>query len=147
METYANALYERYLDQYISVFGHEKITSDIEIDAIMRQFHPRDKFLGVFAADETPKSYCKGQVWIQNNLDRKDGGEHWVGMGALSNRCVMLYDSFGRDFGPNTFRGIRQYVNTDRDVEQHIKEDNCGQRCCAWVSVFLNHGPSMAKHI
>jgi len=141
-ERLANTLYQRYLKMFTRALRHNGITGEDEIARVMRGCLKK-KFLGVFAQDETPKKFKKGDVWIANTEPRISGGEHWVAFGALSKSHVMIYDSFGRDLGK---RYGLSYENTDRDAEQVIQEDNCGQRCCAWLVLF-DESPTLAKYI
>ena len=69
------------------------------------------------------------------NLDKHDmPGSHWVAMADS-----MVYDSFGRDVGLGE--------TTERDVEQGRREDNCGQRCVAFLCVYHAYGPEIAYFI
>lgn len=72
------------------------------------------------------------------NLDKKgQRGSHWVGV-----KDEIAYDSFGRAniLGP----GLR---DVERDAEQDKQEDNCGQRCLAWLATYKLLGPEEAMKI
>ena len=89
-------------------------------------------FQGVFARDTLPAKV----KYAIGNLDRSDQeGSHWV---AIADG--MIYDSFGRDVGLN-----RQM--TAKDAEQGVQEENCGQRCKAFLCVYHVLGPKYAMHI
>jgi len=92
------------------------------------------KFNGVYAADE-PRPF-RGYNII--NLDRSnEPGSHWV---AEANS--LIYDSFGRN---GILRGSGSSQYTDPDAEQKVSEDNCGQRCLAWLGVYNDMGEKTAK--
>ena len=91
-----------------------------------------EKFLGTYAYDEIPRA-MRGYAIV--NLDKHDmPGSHWVAMADS-----MVYDSFGRDVGLGT--------TTERDIEQEKIEDDCGQRCIAFLCVYHAYGPEIAYFI
>lgn len=104
-------------------------------DAGSRMF--KNKWGGVFALDEPFKdvlpAYC-----IVNNLPRGTSGEHWVAVTS-----DLQYDSFGR----KNILGATGISSTDQDVEQSVSENNCGQRCLAWLYVYDTMGSDAAKLI
>ena len=64
----------------------------------------------------------------------------------------MFYDSFGRDdttiINNLRFSGNGKIVDSDKkDVEQNMKETNCGARCIAWLLVYNDLGEDYAKLI
>lgn len=105
------------------------------------------KYIGTFASDE--KIHLKnGQCCIVNTLPLGTPGEHWVAV-AFNGGCYILYDSFGRDNNEmeiENLDGLRICL-TEQDPEQHESENNCGQRCLAWLSVFFKLGEAAALTI
>jgi hypothetical protein len=102
---------------------------------------------GVFALDG-PWRKCGG-YGIVNLEPRGNAGEHWI---AFANG--LFYDSFGRT--GILERREKQYLPqgqgtkldyTDPDPEQAKKEDNCGQRCIAWLMTYEKFGPEGAQLI
>ena len=90
------------------------------------------KFRGVYAYDKVPKA-LRGYAIV--NLDKRtQPGSHWV---ALADG--MCYDSFGRNVGLGK--------QTEDDIEQERREDNCGQRCIAFLCVYHAYGPQVAYYI
>ena len=91
-----------------------------------------DIFVGVFARDEIPPK--GGYALI--NLDTHDmPGSHWVARAG-----DLVYDSFGR----NVEMGTRQ---TENDAEQGELENDCGQRCVAFLCVYHEFGPDVAYYV
>jgi hypothetical protein len=109
------------------------ITYDEDLAARGRELFGA-KFNGVYPADVTRP--FRGYSIV--NLDGKnEPGSHWV---AEAN--TLIYDSFGRN-GILRGSGVDQY--TDPDAEQKVQEDNCGQRCLAWLCVYHDMGEKAAK--
>jgi len=130
----ANRAYNGYVQDITSIVGHDKVTYNTTLGRIGRVLFGR-LFLGVVARDELPASTDK--KYLICNLDNRDmPGSHWI---AIADN--IIYDSFGRDLG---FDG---YVQTEDDAEQHVREDNCGQRCLAWLCVYHSFGPIAAMQI
>lgn len=105
------------------------------------------KWRGVFALNE-PWRQLSG-YGIVNLEPRGMSGEHWVAFAD-----DLLYDSYGRTgvverrekmYLPSG-RGAR-LTYTDPDPEQEKREDNCGQRCIAWLMTYEKFGPEGAKMI
>ena len=79
-------------------------------------------------------------------------GTHWVALYTTPSR-ILAYDSFGRrvkSLAPSykklPIRG-RQLVDTEDDAEQHFIEENCGQRCLAWILTAQQKGAAAALAI
>ena len=122
------------------------ITGEDELKSCGRKLFGT-RFRGVFASDEIPRTFKSRQSAIVNLDPRSSGGSHWIAM-VTTVKDNIVYDSFGRDVladqlacrGP----GVRY---TEDDAEQHIYENNCGQRCLAWLCVYYKHGLGDAMQI
>jgi hypothetical protein len=98
-----------------------------------------NKFRGVYAYDQ-PIKLEKGESAIFN-LDTSDKpGSHWVAV-CKSNRYIT-YDSFGRNI-----KKIRGSLFTEKDKEQEYTENNCGQRCIAFLCVWYSTNDKIALSI
>jgi len=105
----------------------------------------RLKFRGVHARDEIP-DLKTGQGCIVNNQRSDQGGEHWLALAKCRDGSLLQYDSYGReDF--LKLRGEAQTRDTERDAEQTAKEENCGNRCVAFLAVFFTLGEEFAVYI
>ena len=94
---------------------------------------------GIYAKDGPWKEKI-GKGYMIVNLDSKgQPGSHWV---AVAGR--LLYDSFGRKSILGESNGLQ---DVERDAEQRNAEDNCGQRCLAWLGVYRVLGPEIAYTI
>ena len=109
-------------------------------------------FLGAHARDAFPFTHMKpGDKGVINTHDTNMPGEHWVAVarGVKHTAKVYVYDSFGRRhlIKPSHIkplpRGTR-LVPVDDDKEQKDAENNCGQRCLAWLMVFDQCGEEIA---
>ena len=69
-------------------------------------------------------------------------GSHWCAV-VKDKKYYIIYDSFGRDIK------LKQKINimTEDDAEQDINEQNCGQRCVAWLVVVAVKGIKIALTI
>ena len=108
------------------------------------------KFKGVYPSDKIPKLNDKSPYCIVNVDNSHKSGSHWMALVKSSNHCI-LYDSFGRR---NTmiipslrFSGNGKIIDTDRDVEQKIKEENCGARAIGFLVFYDTFGEKNAMKI
>lgn len=100
------------------------------------------KFKGVYPFDKQPKVGAKRSYIF--NLDKSnEPGSHWCAA-YNDGHSLWIYDSFGR----KVMRGRGNRVKyTDRNPEQKKKENNCGQRCLAWLDTVYKFGIERAKII
>jgi len=113
------------------------------------------KFVGVHARDKFPFPSLKpGDMGIINNQASNQGGEHWIGIarGVQEPSRVFVYDSFGRDniIKPRQVKQLpkgAQLEHTSTTAEQEDNEDNCGQRCLAWLMIYQQCGERIANLI
>jgi len=136
-------IYNSFVHEIVKKIGSNGETTDTQLDKIGKGLF-KQKFAGVFAADTIPKSTSFG--YCIANLDNADQpGEHWVAI-VKNNGKYLVYDSFGRktsDILPN----LENVTDTDYDAEQFKHEENCGQRCLAWLLVYDQFGPDVARQI
>lgn len=109
------------------------------------------KFKGVFPSDKIPKLNSLSKYCILNLDKSTESGSHWVAL-AHCKEGAMLYDSFGRDdtiiIKNLRFSGNGKITDSDKkDLEQSIKQYNCGARCIAWLLTFEDLGEDYAKLI
>ena len=131
---HSEVLYHKILNIVVDGF-HNEITDSIQLNKLAKKYLP--EFQGVYASDRIP---CKHGYYIIN-LDRSDEpGSHWCGL--IRGKTNYVYDSFGRvDILPI------KAVYTERDEEQLHAEDNCGQRCVAWLILAKHWGVKAALEI
>ena len=123
-------LYSNILSTIIQPILGVSTTTSSQLDKVGRQFLPQ--FKGSHAADQIPN--LNNQQCTILNLDKLGSpGSHWIGV-FKSNDLYHIYDSFGRS--------TRQIIpslddlsvqDADYDAEQDINQNNCGQRCLAWL--------------
>lgn len=139
MEVRANIIYNKILQIiYLDLKKDTTYTQDLKQCA--KKY--LSTFKGVYASDEIPilkDSECA----IINTDDSKGIGEHWTAI----YRCggdVYLYDSFGRNHVqilPSLIKSNNGVVyDAEYDAEQIETENNCGQRCIAWLILCTEWG-------
>lgn len=110
------------------------------------------KFKGVYPCDKIPKLNDLSPYCIANLDNSKQCGSHWIGIAKIhgKNEC-LVYDSFGRSYKKIIpilgYNGNGKIINTDRDIEQKVLENNCGERSMAWLCVYDKKGYKTAKSI
>lgn len=108
------------------------------------------KFKGVYPSDKIPKLNDLSPYCIVNVDKSNESGSHWMALVKSGNHCI-LYDSFGRrntQLIPNLrFSGNGKIIDTDRDSEQKIKEENCGARAMAFLVFYNKYGEKNAMKI
>lgn len=107
------------------------------------------KFVGVFPADQIPRS--TNFMYAIANLDSHNKpGSHWIAMAKLPGgreEGYLVYDSFGRPT-EQIMQGMPfPFEDTENDAEQLESEDNCGARCLAWLIIFDMFGAQGAYFI
>lgn len=133
--------YNQSLTKIEKVLGRG-VTTDRQLDHIGKNLFG-DKFKGVFMQDTLPKHF-NGYAIVNVDLSNQRGS-HWCGVSRSGRHC-LVYDSFGRP----SYRLLPMLGNvrdTDYDAEQAVIEDNCGQRCLAWLCVFNDKGEKVAQSI
>ena len=128
------------MDVYLALLGDferklgKGVTTGNQLDQVGRSVFGKE-WGGVFARDG---AWRQGKGFKIVNLDKKNQrGSHWVAV-----KGNIVYDSFGRAnvLGP----GLR---DVDRDAEQIQREENCGQRCLAWLGTYKILGVKAALSI
>ena len=76
----ADIILQIYARQVAARMRSNTTTSTSELQAYGNLYFPKQRFLGVFAADITPKTPPHSAFYIQNTLrsDSKDRSGHWV---------------------------------------------------------------------
>ena len=128
-------IYNALLDHFERRLGRG-VTVGNDLDTVGREAFGDYDWGGVYAKDGDWRGK-KGYKIV--NLDSKGQvGSHWVAIAG-----GMLYDSFGR----KSILGETSLQDVERDAEQLKIEDNCGQRCLAWLGVYRILGPQIAYTI
>lgn len=144
-------MYNQILNTIESVMG-DKITTNHQLDAYMKQF-PHIPYFGSF-----PMTIGLRKIpYLKDNesliLNTTDHGEHWTVVHHTGGK-YYFYDSFGRKF-KDLFDSKLPLIDTDlSDREQQTKfyeddteEENCGQRCLAWILLVHLYGIEAGIHI
>lgn len=132
-----DTLYKNLVNYYSKKVGHSKTTNGKTLSTLGKKSFGT-KFKGVYARDQIP--CLKAHESCIFNLDTKDKpGSHWCAM-YKHGKKYLIYDSFGR----KVIKG-KKYIYTGCDAEQKIKEENCGQRCLAWLEIVYTMGTRYAR--
>lgn len=111
--------------------GPQHSLTNLEIDTMCRARFKNIKYKGCFPSNKKP---ILGNLdcCIINNKTLNEGGEHWV---ALIKCCgkIYMYDSFARNSEKLSKHFKKEWIETNRNIEQHILEVNCGNRCISWL--------------
>ncbi len=141
--------YERQLTRAKRLLGNGR-TSASQLDDAAPKLGLSD-YRGTWPADKCPE-LPEGSSVVLNLDSTGQPGTHWIALYAAP-RLILCYDSFGRrvkglarPFARLPLRG-RDLVDAEEDAEQHIVEENCGQRCLAWLMTAQNKGPAAALGI
>ena len=136
-EESVNQLYNEYVQYFEKQMRNKGITTASELEAQGKMMFGPD-WRGIFASDQKLPS---DGLYIVNTDRSNQEGTHWMGVNA---DLDLLYDSFGR----SKSEVLPQWKGreTDRDAEQKQKENNCGQRCLAWL-LISKHNPELCHLI
>ena len=107
-----------------------------------------NKYAGTFSSDTVPKLTKSSPYAISNVDNSKQPGSHWISL-CHTPKGILIYDSFGRHtrkLTPLIWKKFKT-LDSDRDKEQALKEENCGARCISWLKVCESHGWENAKKI
>ncbi len=130
--------YKKFLKTIVKHLDNNKSTYDSELRKAGNRLFGK-KFKGVFPKDKIP--IMKNKDMCIFNLDKSnESGSHWCAM-YKDGKHKVVYDSFGRKVMG------KGYKYTDKDKEQKKKEENCGQRCLAWLCCAHYYGINEAKLI
>ena len=108
----------------------DEIISLIARDGVLKQ-----KFHGVFAANELPNYIPVGKGLIVNCCKRSLPGKHWLAIYKSSCRQIEFFDSFGGkpgDYGLNIKTDL--LVRSNNIQLQNFFSDVCGLYCIFYLS-------------
>ena len=91
-----------------------------------------DRFVGIFASDEEYPE--EGGLCIVNVDKKSEPGSHWI---AIADG--LYYDSFQRDSEELIDNELCE-AKVSKGIVQDVKENDCGQRCIAFLCVYYYHG-------
>ena len=148
MKKRAETIYSKIVVDMNKILGNKATYSDDLHTEARRQLGA--KFKGVFPSDKVPKLHQLTPYAILNLDNSSQSGSHWIAV-AFDNDDdeLVFYDSFGRKSSRIIPSIHREYkvIDTHSDAEQRIKEDNCGQRCLAWLKLYDLLGKAAAIKI
>lgn len=147
LKEFAEARYEMLLKWVEETMGHTEMTWDSELREFIADETYLKSLIGVFGRTEGMSLVDRmepGESMIVNTKDAP--GEHWVAFHRFASGNIFMYDSFGREYTELFNPDDSSVDNTEEDVEQDMVEDNCGQRCIAWLLVAAD-GEQYAKWI
>jgi hypothetical protein len=105
-----------------------------------------DQYVGTFPSDMIPRLDV-GQYTIINLDDSTRSGSHWISLVKLKNGRVLVFDSYGRATRTILPSLTADYVESERDAEQTIKQTNCGAQSMSFIMVHHLKGFEYSKWI
>ncbi len=150
LERKIEALYRDVLKRFEKVLGNGS-TFSTDLARVGYQTLGR-RFKGVYPSDRIPRLNDLEPYAIINLDNSSKEGSHWIALALdADDQRLSVYDSFGREslkIIPSLYEAYGgRIIDSDNDREQRLKEDNCGQRCLAWLLVFDNLGPTAARTV
>jgi len=124
--------YNKYLAIIEKEFGHKNTTNNYELDDYCGAVFGNQHYRGAVARDRIPKLQNR-QCCIFNLDTHTQSGSHWVGLFKTDDSKLIIYDSFGRS-AKELKIPLRNYLETENDPEQHVRESNCGQRVISFLA-------------
>jgi len=130
-------------------FGRDGKTNT-QLDKIMNIFFDKG-YIGAMPYDEYPMNK-KGESYAIVNTDNKKG-VHWLACYRDKNK-VYVYDSYGRildrlvpDFCSALKGNGFQIIQSNHNIDQGEKAQDCGLRSVSWLLCCKNLGVSEAMTI
>ena len=136
MKSNAQAAYDGILEDELDRVGHANMTTREELDSICsKKFGSR--YAGSFAPSEMPtlnESVCYA---IKNTAESP--GRHWIAViyDPEDPGTPVVYDPLGGS----------ESMKTKPDAEQSNAEDNCGQRCIAFLEMVDSLGLAISQEV
>ena len=101
-------------------------------------------YIGTFSQDHPLRRLGGKRKYFIINVDKSNKpGSHWVGV-YYDGTKFYIYDSFGRRSSkllPHFIKTVGyKYADVDRDAEQKVRENSCGQRSLAWLLFVHKYG-------
>lgn len=147
-ELYADNLYKYILKNIVKTLLGTGTTYSNDLERVGEQMLGR-KFGGVYASD-VKLNLSDNSPYAIINLDKSDEpGSHWIAV-AKENEHLYCYDSFGRQTKhiiPSLLKHGLKVITVDKDAEQRVEQNDCGQRSISFLLVFENFGSGVAKLI
>jgi hypothetical protein len=133
-----NKYYDNLVLLVESMLGHSDTTFNTDLNQIGKNLF-KSKWKGVYSFDQIPKNLSDKQMLIFNLDKSNEPGSHWCSLYQNKDKAIV-YDSFGR----RVLGSGKSIIYTERDKEQKLIENNCGQRCLAWLILIQILGPQAA---
>jgi hypothetical protein len=140
-------LYENeYVPRVERDMGHNHVTKGSELSTLGKRYFGKN-WKGVWLPSALPDL----EMILKNDKDccifnTTQEGEHWVSF-YRGKKHLNYYDSYGRDFD-ELYKDSKQVVkSTENDAEQTLLEENCGQRCHAYLLICEEYGEEISYFI
>lgn len=129
------------------------ITFDDQLNKIGKELFGINKWYGVIPSDMF-KNFQKhrSKYAVMNTDSSKELGTHWLAIAKLERNKFVVYDSFGRQLSRIiTVKGWNpegaKILVPDNDPEQKDHQEDCGQRCLAFLYLFDKYGIDCAMKL
>lgn len=146
--------YDRILKSVERKLG-KGVTTDSQLTKVGRALLG-DSYLGTFAVDVKPihlVAPARSEAYFIINVDGSSlPGSHWLAVYKNPElNKYLIYDSFARKSKKLIPKFIKtvgfRYVDVNKESDQKVKEDNCGQRSLSLLLFIKKYGYKKAKLI
>lgn len=127
-------MYQQTLNLVHELLGHDETVGELLNEVGKYLF--KSQWNGVRARDELTN--LQNGFYIANLDDHDEPGSHWVAL-AVKPKVVYYFDSFARPVEKTLkLKDPKRIIvqETDPDIVQPQKAEDCGQRCLAWLMLF-----------
>jgi hypothetical protein len=131
--------YHYYLTQVVQPILGNGVTEDWQLEAMGRMLFGR-RFQKVVMSDQFHGVTKNNPYAIINMSPQRlhDGGTHWIAAAWHSQGQTLIYDSFGsmHSLPEDIAKKFGSVQILTSHAQQHVDEENCGQRCLAWLILY-----------
>jgi hypothetical protein len=106
------------------------------------------QYLGTFSSNDYPKRVKNNDCFIVNTDPNYKSGIHWCSVFKYKNK-FYVYDTFDRNVHKLSkfWKNKKNWVSANKDVDQSVSEENCGERSMAWLISASKYTPKKIMNI
>ena len=122
-------------------------TNNLQLEALGKHLFD-NRFLGVYSANTFPKYVKNNYMFIINTDPISKPGQHWIACYKFNNKFYM-YDTFNRNIKDLSKYWVHKtnIVSANKDIDQSLVEENCGQRAICWLILANQFMPNKIMYV
>ena len=122
-------------------------TNNLQLEALGKHLF-NNRFLGIYSANAFPKYVKNNYMFIINTDPISKPGQHWIACYKFNNKFYM-YDTFNRNIKDLSkyWKHKTNIVSANKDIDQSIVEENCGQRAICWLILADKFQPNKIMYV